>query len=153
MTASQNMTLFHIADDVLELEDNDGRRSSIWSTYLIQPGYSMAFINEYHIGEMHFVLVLRGGSRGYREYLMIRSDFSKRVCMDLKKLLENININPLMYFYSILFPCANNYEDLSLQIQKNTILFNFHKFTALMYHLAVFLKYYTVFGEDEPRGF
>ena len=37
-----------------------------------------------------------------------------------KKILENININPLMYFYSILFPCANNYEDLSLQIQKNT---------------------------------
>ena len=38
-----------------------------------------------------------------------------------KKLLENININPLMYFYSILFPCANNYEDLSLQIQKKTL--------------------------------
>ena len=36
-----------------------------------------------------------------------------------KKLLENININPLMYFYSILFPCANNYEDLNLQIKKN----------------------------------
>ena len=30
----------------------------------------------------------RGGSRGYRKYLMIRSDFSKRVCIDLKKLLE-----------------------------------------------------------------
>ena len=58
-----------------------------------------------------------------------------------------------MYFYSILFPCANNYEDLSLQIQKkHLILFNFQKFTAPMYHLAVFLKYYTVFGEDEPRG-
>ena len=38
-----------------------------------------------------------------------------------KKLLENININPLMYFYSILFPCAKNYEDLSLQIQKKTL--------------------------------
>ena len=71
-----------------------------------------------------------------------------------KKLLENINIDPLMYFYSILFPCANNYEDLSLQIQKNhLILFNFQKFTALMYHLALFVKYYTVFGEDEPRAF
>ena len=72
-----------------------------------------------------------------------------------KKLLENININPLMYFYSILFPCAKNYEDLSLQIQKkkHLILFNFQKFTALMYHLAVFLKYYIVFGKDEPRGF
>ena len=59
-----------------------------------------------------------------------------------------------MYFYSILFPCANNYEDLSLQIQKNHLtLFNFQKFTALMNHLAVFLKYYTVFGEDEPRRF
>ena len=59
-----------------------------------------------------------------------------------------------MYFYSILFPCANNYEDLSLQIKKkHLILFNFQKFTALMYHLAVFLKYYVVFGEDEPRGF
>ena len=74
--------------------------------------------------------------------------------MDLKKILENININALMYFYSILFPCANNYEDLSLQIQKNhLILFNFQKFTSLMYHLAVFLKHYTVFGEDEPRKF
>ena len=59
-----------------------------------------------------------------------------------------------MYFYSILFPCANSYEDLSLQIQKNhLVLFNFQKFTALMYHLAVFLKYYTVFGQDEPRAF
>ena len=65
---------------------------------------------------------------------MIRSDFSKRVC------IENININPPMY-YSILFPCANNYEDLSLQIQKNhLILFNFQKFTALMYHLAEVFK-------------
>ena len=26
-----------------------------------------------------------------------------------------------MYFYSILFPCANNYEDLNLQIQKKTL--------------------------------
>ena len=59
-----------------------------------------------------------------------------------------------MYFYSILFPCANNYEDLNLQIQKKRlILCNFQKFTALMYHLAVLLKYYTVFGKDEPRAF
>ena len=59
-----------------------------------------------------------------------------------------------MYFYSILFPCANNYEDLSYKFKKkHLILFNFQKFTALMYHLAVFLKYHTVFGEDEPKGF
>ena len=38
MMASQNMTLAPLADDVLELEDNGGRRSSIWPTYLIQPG-------------------------------------------------------------------------------------------------------------------
>ena len=56
-----------------------------------------------------------------------------------KKILKNININPLMHFYPILFPCAKNYEDLSLQIKKkHLILFNFQKFTALMYHLAMF---------------
>ena len=74
MIASQNMTLFHIADDVLELEDNDGRRSSIWSTYLIQPGYSMAFINEYHIGEMHFVLVLSHPFQSFDLCLWLRGD-------------------------------------------------------------------------------
>ena len=105
-----------------------------------------------------------------------------------------------MYFYSILFPCANNYEDLSLQIQKKTLnSFQLSKiyssnvsFSGIYFmvrhidissllirskhcenesgdciypgrlyvsyhdaytHLAVFLKYYTVFGEDEPRGF
>ena len=36
--ASQNMTLAPLADEVLELEDNDGTRSSIWPTYLIQLG-------------------------------------------------------------------------------------------------------------------
>ena len=32
-----------------------------------------------------------------------------------------------MYFYSILFPCANNYEDLSLQIQKKHLRGGFLK--------------------------
>ena len=53
MMASQNITLASLADDVLELEDNGG---SIWPTYLIQPGI-MAFINEYHIGELHFLVL------------------------------------------------------------------------------------------------
>ena len=37
-----------IADDVLELEDNGGRRSSIWPTHLVDQG-SIVIMNEYHM--------------------------------------------------------------------------------------------------------
>ena len=44
--AGQNMSShLYLADDVLELEDKGGKRSS------------MAFIGEYHIGEIHFLIL------------------------------------------------------------------------------------------------
>ena len=67
---------FIIGDHVLLKQ----KKTNKWSTV-----YEPAFYIITRVDGSSIAARSRGGSRGYREYLMIRSDLSKRVCMDLKK--------------------------------------------------------------------
>ena len=63
---------------------------SVTGISLLESARRKFFMNSTYITSRKLesnVLASRGGFRGCREYLMIRSDFSKRVCMNLKEKL------------------------------------------------------------------